>query len=281
MNTVQPNNDPQLIRQHGDVLERTYADRILNSIPTYATIWATYIGNDGAAGYLPMPGADQAAQTNRAKLWERLYTLYESLALCWSLEEEFREHENINTPGDYIQFLNSWTAFYAHLGRIFDMAQDVADQLNHNGAVTPIKEFFESRCIVLHGPKVPLKWVDNALASPPLGEGQGQWHDKMSWDQLTPEQFNFVTNNVTDILRKLEPLVEVFLAQVFALIRPKLSLTPLDWTQTIKGQFDVNPHLHAVPLVATQSSEKIPTPSVHNVSGFSNLGKARPISPGS
>ena len=85
-NLVPMPHDPTLIVKHGDDIECHLAERILNTIPSYATFWATYIGNDGRMNSLPMPQASPTAYANRETLWQCLYTLFESLALCWQLE---------------------------------------------------------------------------------------------------------------------------------------------------------------------------------------------------
>ncbi len=63
-------HDPGLIRQFGDDIEKNLADRILNTVPSYATFWAIFVGNDGSRNSLPMPGASAEAIKNRALIWE-------------------------------------------------------------------------------------------------------------------------------------------------------------------------------------------------------------------
>jgi len=134
-------SNPEHIEHDGDPLERHFAAKILQTIPSYAMTWEKYIGNDGSAQALPIFKPTHFAEQNRAKFWERAYTLFESLSLCWKLEEEFNHREKIKSCEDYMSNLNAWIAFYAHLGRIYDMAKDISDQLNGKVSVSPIKEF--------------------------------------------------------------------------------------------------------------------------------------------
>src|SRR5579862_8735414 len=105
-------HDPELIHQFGDDLEKHFAETILNRVPSYATFWATFVGNNGRQNSLPMPCADADTQKSRAHLWEHLYTLFESLALCWDLEANFQGAEQITGFAEYASNLNAWTAFY-------------------------------------------------------------------------------------------------------------------------------------------------------------------------
>src|SRR5947207_15327993 len=94
-------HDPRLISKFGDDIEKRLADRILNTVPSYATFWATFVGNDGQQNSLPIPGADAEVIKNRARIWEHLYTLFESVALCWELEAHFERAEQITDFAQY------------------------------------------------------------------------------------------------------------------------------------------------------------------------------------
>src|ERR1700719_3584348 len=99
-------HDPNLIRKYGDDIELHLAEKVLNKIPSYAVFWATFIGNDGAMNPLPMHHATPEADEKRKAIWECLYTLFESLALCWQLEIEFAGRERIANFADYAWNLN-------------------------------------------------------------------------------------------------------------------------------------------------------------------------------
>jgi hypothetical protein len=244
--------DPNLIRKHGDSVERQLADKILNTIPSYATFWATFIGNDGTQNYLPMAGADPSVHESRVKLWEQLYTLFESLALCWELEHQLADREKIVDNADYMCNLNAWTAFYAHLGRIHDTAERVTQQLNERRLFQCFDPFYEKRHIALHGIKVPMRWADNVLCAPPLGEEAGHWHTKMGWDELGKADFDFISSTVARTLRELEIQVEFFFSQVLQLAPSRLGLCPVQWPDPDKN--DLRASVATVSFAGTQCS---------------------------
>jgi len=224
-------HDPTLIVKHGDDIECHLAERILNTIPSYATFWATYIGNDGRMNSLPMPQANPTAYANRETLWQSLYTLLESLALCWQLEIDLAQRERIRDFADYAWNLNAWTAFYAHLGRIHDMAEKATAQLNERRLFAPFDPFYEKRHIALHGIKVPMRWVENVLSAPPLGEAHRQWHTRMSWTELTKADFDLLSATIASTLRELEPIIDFFFSQLAQLAPSRLGLVPVQWSE--------------------------------------------------
>jgi hypothetical protein len=218
----------------GDYLERQVAESILSRIPSYATFWTTYVGNDGQQQTLQMPGVDTATINTREMIWQHLYSLFESLALCWQVEEEFKDREQINTLADYTWQLNAWTAFYAHLGRIHDMAERVTQRIGQQSLFGPFDDFYEQRNIALHGIKVPMRWVENVLSAPPLGEAPRQWHGKV-WSDLGKADFEFLSHTMTMTLRSLEQVVEAFLSQVFSLAASRLDFRPIQWESRINA----------------------------------------------
>lgn len=261
-------HDPQKILTEGDSLEKYFGERILGTIPSYATIWATYVGNDGSQNPLPMPGADKEAYENRAILWQRLYTLFESLALSWVIEKYFNHRDTIKDHEDYAWNLNQWTAFYAHLGRIHDMAEGITAQLRQTTLFAPFDPFYEQRHIALHGIKVPMCWAENVLCAPILGEEKNRWHTKMQWGELGTEHFDLLSSQCSGTLRALETVIEVFCAQVLSLVSPRLSLTPVEWS--LRPALMTTLEVRAVPVYATQSTVSIDPSGTQRISGYSD-----------
>jgi hypothetical protein len=261
------NHNPELILKYGDDMEKHWGEKILGSIPSYATIWATYIGNDGSQNFLPMPDADKNGLEERIAFWQRLYTLFESLALCWEIEREFGHRDRVIDRADYYRYLNSWTAFYAHLGRIHDMAEGITDQLDQSNLFAPFDPFYEKRHIALHGIKVPMCWAENVLCVPPLGEEVRQWHTKMNWGELNNKHFGFLSSQVCETLRDLERVIEGFCAQVFNLLTPRLGMKPVKWPQQVGIVARQKPV--EVIFSGTQSCSTFGQSGVHNISGSS------------
>ena len=217
------------IRTSGDYLERHYADNILSRIPGYAHFWMMYIGNDGQSAYLKMPGATREVLEARARLWEHLYTIFENLALCWRLEEVFSKLNVIGHPTDYANNLNDWIAFYAHLGRIHDMGEKVADEFATENLFESFDPFYRQRHIVLHYPKVPMRFVDDVLTVPKFGEAPKNWQKGMRWEELKGEDFHFVSDIVSDTLRDLEKVTNSFFFKLIDLVKSEKSFSLVKW----------------------------------------------------
>ena len=260
--------DPEMIRHHGDDLERHFAEEIINRIPAYATFWATYVGNNGTQGSLAMPGKADETHTTRDSLWQYLYTLFESLALCWSIESEFLKRECISSTEDYLRNLNAWTAFYAHLGRIHDMAEKATTLIDETRLFAPFDPFYEQRHIALHGIKVPMRWADKVLCAPPLGEKARQWNTQMSWKELDKSDFEDISSPVSSTLRELEIVISNFISAVLQLADSKLGLRQVIWPASAAPR-PIYTNI-AVPMAATQSSDPI-SHAPHGISGFSGL----------
>lgn len=225
-----------LIRDFGDILESHFAERIANKIPAYAGIWAEYIGNDGAAHALPMQGASNEALDARQEHWQCIYTLFESLAFCWDIEQQLTYTKAIEHPEGYIRYLNLWMAFYAHLGRIRDMVKDIAlnGKLNRPDLLKHFEEYWKERHIVLHGPKVPLRCVNNVVGVPALGEGVRKWNDDMLWEKLGPADFKQISEVVTLIISEIEPKLNWFLAEMKKLLPDIYDWKPVNWSECLK-----------------------------------------------
>jgi hypothetical protein len=257
MSTPSKGVDPQMICRHGDDLERHCAENILNVVPSYASIWVTFIGNDGRQNYLPMPGAGPAADKERVRFWENLYTLFESLACCWELEVEFRNREQISGHAGYIWHINSWMVFYAHLGRIHDTAERVTEQIGAAQLFAPFDRFYDQRHIALHGIKVPMRWFENVLCAPPLEEQQHGWHLGKRWTELKETDLEFLSTRVSETLRELGPVLESFFAQVLGVARGRLGLRPVQWPNG--SQIARTEGAIEVAVAGTQSCEPLPS----------------------
>jgi hypothetical protein len=226
------NNDPfVLLSSFGDPVERHFIGRIQQVLPSYARIWAEYVGNDGHANQLPMPGASEQALRSRTECWQCLYTVFESLALCWHIEEELTHIEQIKDFKSYAQNLNLWMAFYSYLGRIHDMIKVIVERgdVNRPDLLRPFNQFWKERHIILHGPKVPLRWVENVLGVPPLGGVSRSWNDKMNWDELGKVEFEFLATTVSSSLRELEARLDRCLAELCKILPVIYDWKPIVW----------------------------------------------------
>lgn len=225
----------KLITDNGDYLERHYANEILQRLPGYALFWARYVGNNGQSKPLPMNNVSDEVLRQRDLIWEHLYTLFESFALCWRIEQRFKELEAIRSPINYADNLNDWIAFYAHLGRIRDMAKKTAEEFNNgknNGLYSQFNEFYEIRHTVLHYPKVPMKWVESVLQAPSLGETKGSWWQRMNWTDLDRLNFEFIEESISKLLRDYEKVANRFLLRIADLAQSQKGFQCVEWPAT-------------------------------------------------
>ena len=109
------------------------------------------------------------------------------------------------------------------------MVKGFEGELKRPELLKPFVEFWGERHIVLHGPKVPMKWVYNALAVPELGGAPAHWNDKMLWSDLKPRDIEFVAEVVSKILRELEQRLERCLANLRKILPEKYGWEPISW----------------------------------------------------
>lgn len=246
-----PNSDPPSIPLESQHREGAMREVTLNSFERnpYArerciahygcrcsVFWAMYIGNDGRANCLSMPGATEEVLEVRTYLWEHLYTLFESSALCWRLEGRLGRLTEINTPNDYADNLNSWIAFYAHLGRIHDMPEKAAGEFRGENLFAPFDLFYEQRHIVLHCPKVPMCLVENVLTAPYLGDKPKEWKKGMCWSELRHQDFQFLDLIFKCTLDELEKVINKFFFKITALAAPQKRFVPIQWPEAARAQ---------------------------------------------
>ena len=183
-----------------------------------------------------MPGVPQDVFDTRTYLWEHLYTLFESVALCWRLEEEFDKLTENTTRENYADNLNWWIAFYAHLGRIHDMAEKVAEKFQGENLYSPFDLFYEQRHIVLHDPKVPMWLVQNVLTAPRLGEKPKEWHEGMRWSNSKYDRSPLLAEIITSTLRDLEKVVDTFFYKIAGLASPQQHFVPIEWPEGARSR---------------------------------------------
>jgi hypothetical protein len=228
------------LKSNGDVIERNWSDRIHGIFPSYERFWLDYIGNDGFARSLPMPGADKGARKSRKKYWQRVYTILESVASCWEIENDLAEIEEIKSVKIYHRNINLWMAFYAHVGRIHDMVKGISKDLHRQDILKPFEDYWKERHIVLHGPKPPMQFVYNALTLPALGEQPRKWNDKMLWSELGQADFDFLAKGISSILRGLEQRLERCFAELYKVLPCENDWRKVVWQGENEPEFRTN-----------------------------------------
>jgi hypothetical protein len=184
------------------------------------------------------------------------------------LEDSFAELKAVTTPAQYADNLNAWIAFYAHLGRIHDMAEKAAAQFQGEGLFVPFDSFNEKRHTVLHYPKVPMYWAESVLASPRLGETPRDWKQGMRWSELDHQGFEFLCDIVASTLRDLEKVINAFMYRIAELVTLQLQFVPVEWpeaSQTFHKSVLSPPPSGARFEVAVEANDSLPLSGTLNV----------------
>jgi hypothetical protein len=221
--------EPQYnVADHGDLLEKMGADFIRSHFPNYEVVWAQFIGNRGNATRAPLPNYPDEGK--RQSFGEHSYSTYESCFMIHGILESGVFMTEIKSAADYIRLNQSFTLFFAYLGRIHDTVLKAAQDLfyNHTAFEQTIKEFYEARSIVIHGKKVPILLdSDGFLIMPQLktenARGTG-WNDKNNlWEDVARMTTNYVEDTCGAYFYELLDLINKEYGVFSAVIAGKLA----------------------------------------------------------
>src|SRR5882724_2807624 len=156
------------LRDHGDMLEHVAADFVDTQLPAYSEIWASYIGHDG--GGSPAALIDSKGEfileasplgLQRLKFSQYHYTILESLYSLHRLKISpdrpyLHDTDYINGDCYFLDVNDAIILFHAQLGRLRDALNKASEcvRLIHDPA--DLDDLWNPRCIVLHGPRIPL-----------------------------------------------------------------------------------------------------------------------------
>jgi len=158
------------IKIHGDKLEIEFADFIESKMSYYKQIWELYIGNNGAdneAKIAEIPGLPENEREKRIKFSEFHYTCLESIVCMNAIVEKSKEY-SVENISKYINILNDYIAYGAHIGRLRDNLKmlwalllniDMDDSSSNNRPVfdkiRDLSYYWKQRCIIVHRKKLP------------------------------------------------------------------------------------------------------------------------------
>lgn len=171
------------LKDHGDEVERTYASFIQEHIPAYESMWARFIGNDGASRLVAPDHLGQPKQEKRERTAQHTYTALEAL-LCARLLLDRVEAEQIGTStisdrtARYLFAINDLVAFYAQIGRVRDAFVALSKLWKDVGISKGLNEYYQQRNTVLHEIKIPFKFEGTILS---IVAPQGATHDRTRW----------------------------------------------------------------------------------------------------
>jgi len=96
---------------------------------------------------------------------------------------------------------------------------------------TPFDKFYEQRHTILHYPKTPMYLTDGLLQSASNGESTTDWRQNMRWSDLNPKHFKMVADLVSNTLRDLEQVCDVYLGAVYGILKAN-SFKEVEWSST-------------------------------------------------
>ncbi len=188
------------LKQHGDLLEYLAYDFVSWKLPAYSDIWASYIGHDGSgnpANLINKEGKalpeSSALNKQRIRFSQYHYTVLEAMfsleRLQISLSRPYlHEYSYLEEEAYFLEVNDLIILFHAQLGRLRDALNKAAACLDLSLDKKELDELWKPRCIVLHGPRIPIlhryKDVDAYIVEPSFDSGK--WNDKASnWSEFT------------------------------------------------------------------------------------------------
>lgn len=219
----------QSLEHDGDAVERTYAAFINSRLPGYATLWADFVGNDGASRLRPRKLEGEAERGMRERLSQRIYTVLESVLACRQLQKGtfVAIHGGAQQQADAaLEISNKVMLFYAHLGRIRDNIERVGSDWAQHDLGNDLQSFYSERCIVLHGCKMPFGSYENCVTTVLPGAIKNNaivWDDRTGvWSGIAPGDLLPLKDIISDTFTRLLPLLDRAFQRLYAAVAGKL-----------------------------------------------------------
>jgi hypothetical protein len=213
---------------HGDSIERSYKDIIDTQLPAYNQIWSVYIGNDGSAHIPGQPQLPEEERLKRQKFSQDHYSCFESIVCLKHICERVRQIGEIKKISDYIDLNVLFFAFQAHAGRIRDCIKRLGDLMEHDDLEKDLNDFYKQRSTALHGCKIPFAIDEYGYLSIPRIEGELsnklQWHNKMNWEDIHPENFVYLIDQIEETYRGIVNQLNKALFKIVPKIKNKVTM---------------------------------------------------------
>ena len=134
------------IKEHGDQLEREYADFLQEHFKTYEATWKLYIGNKRDNTKSNIAGYPPERDEKRQQFSENTYTILQSLILIYRLinKDVFSKNSTLSII-EKLDLQDNLMLFFTHLGRIRDNVVEATKCLinpNVNKVESQLEDFF-------------------------------------------------------------------------------------------------------------------------------------------
>lgn len=225
-----------MLLEKGDAFEVSHANWLRAKLPHYEAIWADFIGNDGRAHPLPIPGLDDDKEARRRRFYQAHYTIAQR---CLSIDESMqRGAETLGAVGDADDVGKEFDLlfeFMSKIGSVRDLFKAMDTALKLNGkASDPLQEFYDMRSHVMHGPLMPYLVDDGLLKIPPMAKrnkGANEWESKSLWEEVDPSSFVYAAEFCTKTGEAFFNVVNTLHAKVRAGAYAFFDGKKVDWTQ--------------------------------------------------
>lgn len=208
-------------KKFGDLLEQLASEFIELKFCNYRKVWEHYVDNDldRNPAWTALP---DNLQDQREKFGEINYSILEACYLAYRITKSNKFDEAIQPNiddfnlNDYLANLDSFYLFFTYIGRIHDLVVKASECLlkspRDNSKLSKLHEFYQDRSIIIHGPKIPIKFDDCGLMQIPKRKTEtsngNNWDDKSSkWKEIETMELEYIQQSVTDIFDELIQLV--------------------------------------------------------------------------
>ena len=204
------------LKEHGDILEKTYSGFITEQFVSYQNVWKLYIGNVGNDTKASIPNYPIDRDEKRQAFSEHTYTILQSVILMKRLLDK-SSFENIGNQ-DFDQKMalqNDILVFFAHLGRIRDntlAAGNCLLNINIKALDERFSEFYHQRHIPIHGRILPIVYKENGEIEMPVlskkDEDPAGWNHKVNnWPDILSMPIKNLNETTTQLFWQLLPLL--------------------------------------------------------------------------
>jgi hypothetical protein len=206
--------------ESGDAFEQKHTAWIRQYLPHYETVWAAFIGHDGAGAPCKIPGLDHEAEEDRKRFYQAHYSFARSMRRVDTISEALnRTLGAINSYDEFEEEIDRLSDYFNAIGNVRDMFKLITEALKPEDDLhAPLQDFYAKRSHIIHAPRLPAKVEEGLLKIPKTG-GQnlqiGEWDNRSAWDSIPCENFVFIRDFLCDSTSEFKLLVNEAHGKVF------------------------------------------------------------------
>jgi hypothetical protein len=212
----------------GDLIERTFAEKIRELLPCYETIWGKYIGNDGDNTILEIPNESDSLKAVRKQISQLTYSLmHNALAMQRLLDQIQLNNVQLDKGTSAFDYFERRTFFNGitlecgktrdHIESIYGCLEGVEKASSINTIFQQLEDLYSVRHIGIHGKELPY-FIENDQVYLPYFDRTNGWKNEKSWDdaiqgepfsQWANQTIYLVISKINEVFCKLTELFEL------------------------------------------------------------------------